>query len=82
MMSIKLLNELELYVILSVILSGTSRFTSLVTIPIFYPLVFGNREEIMGPRFKHNLHDALIMRKDGFVTVPKIHAPDLDILVR
>ena len=56
-------------------------YTDLVTIPILYPLVFGNGEKVVGARFKDDLHDAFVVCKDGLVAIPEIHTPDLDILV-
>ncbi len=31
---------------------------------------------------ERNLHDAIVVRKDGAVTVAEVETPDLDVLIR
>lgn len=55
--------------------------SNLITVPILDPSVFGNGEKIMRSRLEQNLHDALVVREDGLVTITEIHAPNLDVLI-
>ena len=62
----------------------------LVTVPIFEHFVFADGPEVMCRLalsltcvvpLKRNLHDTLVMCKDGFMAVTEVEAPYLDVLV-
>ena len=54
----------------------------LISIPIFEHLIFPHRPEVMRTFLKCHLHNTLVMRKNGLVTVTKIESPDFDVFVR
>lgn len=53
----------------------------LVTIPIFQKLILADRPEVMRVSLESDLHNTFIVREDRFVTVSKVQAPYLDVLV-
>jgi hypothetical protein len=84
MVSFELLDILELDVRISYVSQGVLPYlsrTCLVAVPVLQESVLTNCPKVMTFLFKCNLHYTFVMRKYGFVTVAKIEAPDLDVLI-
>lgn len=54
----------------------------LVAVPVLDEPVFAAREEVMCLRHEDDLRHCVVVREERFVTVTKVHAPDLNVLVR
>lgn len=56
--------------------------TDLVPVPIFQHSILTYCPEAVGLFLKKDLHDTFLMGKDRSMTITKIKAPNLDILIR
>ncbi len=54
----------------------------LVAVPVLDNAVFATREEVMCLRHEQHLCHGIVVCKDRFVTVTKVHAPNFDVFVR
>ena len=56
--------------------------TNGISIPIFEELVFTDGKEVVSVWNEFYIHNRIIMREYGFMTVSKIQTPQLYILIR
>lgn len=88
MMSIKLLNHFKLkkagcrQSAINTRPISSLPATYLIAVPVLDRFVLAGRPEVMAVLFEHNLHDALVVGKNGLVAVSKVETPDLDVLIR
>ena len=61
---------------------GKGGAAHLVSVPVLEEPVLANSPKAMTVRLKRDLHNTVVVRKDGPMTITKVQTPDLDILIR